>query len=94
MVRTYLLIALIIFLPACSQKATFIEIHDEMQIDADTALPRCEELNDENRKTCYGTYLSIKADKKEPIQESFCDKVPDIKEDCILYAKLSNRPTN
>ena len=60
-------------------------------VDPDANLAGCDDIIDDDAKqTCYGTYLSVKADREEGIDASVCDKITDaeLKDGCFLYAAL------
>lgn len=89
----YLLLAMLALLAVAgcqTDKGRMQDIYANMRVDADNAVYRCEELkSEENKQICYGTYLTIKADRDQGIEDAaICDKVnPDIKEGCLQMLK-------
>jgi len=73
-----------------SEKSVFQDLYVVMQEDPDAAVAECDTFSEELKQTCYGTYLSLKAEKGETLADgAVCDKITDqrISDGCKLMVQ-------
>ena len=91
----YSIILILLLLAACTpaakDKVSLQDTFVALQENPDEAVSECDNLvTEDGRQACYGTYLTIKAERQESIDPAICDKLidPEIKEGCELYVVL------